>query len=551
MERATSSGPEGTPLQCPSGRPPGRRAHLATTLASLLALSACSLGHTDKDASAGEGAGGEPDGGDSGGDSSGSDDTGGTGGTDDTGTGSGGDDDTGAETPDPSSWSALAMYLGTEVQQRAGERVGRAGDLDGDGLEEVLLMSMGDGGDGTGLAPRVHLMSGIDSGSARTDEAQATLLGFATGLQTGAALDAPGDLDGDGYDDLVVGAPTDLDDPGYLFVVSGPVSGSVDLLESARVLTRLGGGRYGVGEGANGGGDFDGDGLPDLAVACPTGTYARGAVHLLTAMPAEGAPTDLEDQGAAVWVGRGIEYPGVGEDLDLRGDFDGDGLADLVIGAPHYFDSGDPDPERHFSGMAFVVPGSATPESGVLDDLDIRLLGAASSWLVGEQVESMGDLDGDGLDELAISAPQATAEVHREGIVYLVAGGTMTGLQPLEELAYAQVFGHGERAVAGRRLRSGDVDGDGTSDLIFGVEAVVAAETDDGLVVVSGTVTGTVQIEGPLATPPEGLQSFGSDFEPVGDVDGDGREDLWVGARRADELAEQAGAAYLLPGAWF
>jgi len=293
------------------------------------------------------------------------------------------------------------------------------------------------------------------------------------GAQLGATL-AAGDFDGDGYDDLAVGAPwydyvstPSVPDNGAVFVLRGGPNGLQTAVGHSRQLVLLT--RFGAALAA---GDFDGDGIDDLAVGAPEATVAGVA----------GA--------GAVWVAAGgasgFELPGTTLDADIyaspqlgaqfgfalaTGDFDGDGYDDLAVGEPSWDGTGaDRGRLAIFAGSAAGLDTSGTwsvksePFAEVADD---ARFGAALA---------VGDFDGNGFDDLAVGAPEADdqsegpcnpCDIGRVATYYSTGAALFTdqlfGLQDL-------VGGYDPRPADrfGLSLAAGDANGDGYDDLLVG-----------------------------------------------------------------------------------
>ncbi|MES2638208.1 MAG: integrin alpha [Myxococcota bacterium] len=231
-----------------------------------------------------------------------------------------------------------------------GSAVAAAGDVDGDGLGDLLA---GAPLHGTSAEGAVLLVSGGTTGSVGAEDATAVLWGPVPRSVAGATVAGPGDIDGDGYDDVLVGGPTDVDgavQAGSVWLVRGPLAGAISLFDADARID--GGAAFDASYSIEQAGDLDGDGAADLAIGSPgddTKADGAGAVFVFFG-PVQGTARntdgDLRLYGAAASDAAGMVLTGAG-DLDM------DGFDDLVLGVPG-MDLGGRD-----AGGAFVVRGGA------------------------------------------------------------------------------------------------------------------------------------------------------------------------------------------------
>lgn len=382
------------------------------------------------------------------------------------------------ELPDP----AEAVVVASEV---GGERFGQggmpAGDMDGDGIEDLFVFA----GYGDEYGYRVGtpwFLPGADG----AERVALELPGEPSGAEVGRALAVVPDLDGDGFEELVVGAPRydtheQSFDAGAAFVFRGSADGfSVD-----PDLTLAGHPMHSgfdlMGQAAAPAGDFDGDGLQDLAVSALAedrpnnfgGAYAPvecgpnrndiGAVYVYRGQ--DGALPSATPSFALYGPAQGANPEALAGGLDI----DGDRRGDMVIGArlhdPNGNDSGSVSVAwgRPYAGQGLIEVGC---ESEVIDE------GHTGSGWLGWAVSPLGDLDGDGCDEFVVGAPrEGPREIRREGLVYVYfgwdpdGGGGGGGACPAEPMR--TIIGGGERdGQFGWGVSGGvDVDDDGLPDL--------------------------------------------------------------------------------------
>ncbi len=381
----------------------------------------------------------------------------------------------------------------------------------------------------------------------------------------GAVL-AAGNFNGDAYDDLAIGVfyeDEGADDAGVVQVLYGTADGlsaSGDQLWSQDAPGVLGASAISEWFGYSlATGDFDGDGYDDLAIGVPfeesadTSTY--GGVNVLFGS-ALGLTSDGDQLFDANEVSGAYEVEnGFGWSL-AAGDFDGDGISDLAIGAPYDDFVGLLD-----VGSVRVLFGSAL---GLTLDGNLYLLGPQATGRMGDALAA-GDLDGDGDDDLAIGIPLRTVGGHPgAGSVWIRLGD---GGQLLDGGEFHQnstgVLGTAEdEDHFGAALTCGDFDGDGRSDLAIGVPEEDLGEADEGAVqVLFGSVSGLTAARNQLwlrdnlpipdPSPTDVWDRFGFALA-AGDFDGTGHADLAIGSPgEALGTPALAGAAIVLYGFLF
>ena len=305
---------------------------------------------------------------------------------------------------------ADGLWLGEAAGDRAGIALASAGDADGDGAPDLLV-----GANTSDLGATDGGVTYLLSGAALADGgglagASARLIGEAEADRAGRTASA-GDVDGDGLIDLLAGSPgadTAAADAGLAALVLSPVTGDLSLADAdARLLGELAGDRAGV--GLAGLGDADGDGTSDLAIgannADAMGTDA-GVVYLLYEVPLgtsslADAPTRLLGEADGDTAGWPLAAPG---------DLDGDGLADLLVGA-YGQDTG-----GSAAGAAYAVAGTHGGTSS-LADATTRWYGATTNGLLGFSVA--GAPSASAPRPVLIGAP---AEDSGAGSVYVLKG---------------------------------------------------------------------------------------------------------------------------------
>jgi hypothetical protein len=326
---------------------------------------------------------------------------------------------------------------------------------------------------------------------------------------------AASDVDGDGYADLVVGAGAARNGTGRVYVYQGGSSGVAT--SPTLVLEAPDGPNSTFGYAVQVAGDVDGDGYVDILVGATGADDGKGRVYLY-----RGGPHGLER--APTYTMRHLEKGGIGSVLSGNIDVDGDGFADVVIGAPHGHD------DR--TGCVYVYHGAPGGFSTTLTDILCEPLGAAGRF--GTGVAGVGDVDGDGYGDIVVGSDQA----HDYGGRIDLFLGSARGLQ--EDPAASIRGTHGRSFFGGKLARAGDVDGDGYADVIVGAPNAKGEEgAADVFLGGPGGLSATRVV--PLQSLDGAAGIFGYAVAGIGDVDGDGYDDVAVGsecgpaaARRAD-----------------
>jgi len=421
---------------------------------------------------------------------------------------------------------------GNAANGRLGSSVAGAGDVNGDGFDDVIVGSPNVNG-GSGVS---YVIFGKSSSfGAEFDVAGINgsngfaLTGAQLGQFSGTGVSSAGDINGDGYADVLVGAighdvvdaggNVTAADAGAAYVVYGH-NGAFTPFQSLATLGqafsengfRLEGVSAGDGAGTTlaSVGDFNGDGFGDFVVGA-FASDSQGKCNIGRAYLVYGKAADmpLSSSLGGIAGAKGAQIVGVnandgfGVAVHGAGDVNGDGLSDLVVG------STGADPNGSDSGEAYVIYGQTGSINGTLSaaNADIRIEGFAANDSLGASVSGIGDFNGDGFGDLLVGATGVTAG---SGTGYVVFGrpdgfnapvnvGTLDGTDGF------RIQGSSVGNQLGRSVSAaGDVNGDGYADLIIGApDANLGATANGGSYVIYGSNGNndvTIDVTGKIAT---------------------------------------------------
>jgi hypothetical protein len=426
------------------------------------------------------------------------------------------------------SWS----HPGLVNQGRLGASLATAGDVNGDGRADYLLGEPG--------SRRMYLLLGRPTASWGANPLPDVT--YSEPLTSyGVAVGTAGDWNGDGFSDVIAGAPDPGTGPSKAFVYLG----SGETLASAPVFTATAGlADAGLGLGLAFAGDINHDGYTDFVAGAPnwesdSSQTDEGRFFVYYGGPCGPACAPINEIIVAGQREGGQAGAQLGWSVAGAGDVNGDGYADVIVGAPGFDASVLCGPHTlcpvEDAGRAYLyLGGSGGLALGPASNLSSgSLLGAGQAGAqFGYSVASAGDVNGDGYGDVIVSAPFGSSGLANEGLVYLYLGSA-SGLSttPSRVLRGGQADARFGIAVAS----AGDVNGDGYSDVIIGADGYNGT---GAAFVYLGQPTNAANPEGLGATPARTYygsagSSFGLAVGTAGDVNRDGFSDVVVGAPTA------------------
>lgn len=395
--------------------------------------------------------------------------------------------------------STIYTFDGDAVADRFGWSVDGAGDLNGDGFADVIVGARRADPEGVTSAGLARVFSGIDGSEMYTfvGEAASDFFGtFVTGV---------GDIDGDTVPDVMVGAPQDnTGSGGYVRFLSGQTGGTIRTLFGGTVN-----GQFGISGDAVG--DVNGDGRADVVIGewlAAGGGNLRGRAALYSG---------LDGSELLFWTGD-ADFEWCGWSVAGAGLVDGDALPDVIVGCYGAAPNGDT------SGRARVFSGDDGMELLTID-------GAAAGDNFGWNVDGAGDVNGDGRGDLIVGGPFST-----NGKARLVSGLDGSPLLPLVGDDAGELFG---REVSG----GFDLNGDGTPDFMVGAPFASDNGTNAGrLRVYSGATLSLLGDEHLVSLASGGVQTLDLDAGAAF-----GGELYWILGTLSGTAPGLSGGGFVLP----
>lgn len=448
-------------------------------------------------------------------------------------------------------------FQGAARDQATGWSVASAGDVNGDGIDDLLIGSNTGNGAQRGLAyvvfGRSTPFNAIEALATLTPDKGFSMTGLTNYDRVGFAVSSAGDINHDGIDDFIIGTNNGFSTAtgnraGIAYVVFGAdglSSANLGALTGTNGFTFVGPNNYSyVGRTITALGDINGDGIDDIAFGAngaDRDDYSRPGAAYVVFGSASGFAASLSAgslNGTNGFKISGSGNAGLGYSISAAGDVNGDGLNDLIVGAST---------DGSYTGRAVIIFGSSAPFSASIDmSAGAQLVPLqVSGQQIGRQVAGAGDINGDGFDDVMVASNYGRAGGSNTGTIYVVFGkatgwGTTTDLDGLNGSNGFIIAGADVEDLAGISIsRAGDINDDGFDDILIGANKADPHGGNSGAAyLVFGKASGFGFLDLSNLDGTNGFKMLGGAFDAWagrrvaagGDINGDGVDDLVVSA---------------------
>ncbi|MDR6808336.1 hypothetical protein J2Y45_005314 [Dyadobacter sp. BE34] len=425
---------------------------------------------------------------------------------------------------------------GNQADARLGHALSSAGDVNGDGFSDIALGAYQyDKGSSNEGVVMIHLgsVNGVSTVASQTLESDQIEAQF------GISVACAGDVNADGFADLIVGAryyDKGQVNEGAAFIYQGSQNGlnatPVSIMESNQVDAWLG-------SAVAPAGDVNGDGFSDVLVgsyAFDHGQTDEGSVFIWYGQAAS-TNTNLRELN-----GYQDNYCNFGQSVASAGDVNGDGFSDIIVGASE-FDSGQPN-----SGAAYIYYGAAW---GIDVNSVTKIEHIQGSHLLGYSVSGAGDINGDGYSDVIIGDPSYFVSWDaQKGLIEgaaLIFYGSSQGINP-NTFSVLKNANQTQCSFGWVVSNAGDVNGDGYDDVVVG-DPNYDKQFDEGAAFIyHGSNQGITTAPAFIIEGNQNAEELGFSAASAGDVNGDGFDDIIVGAPFYSNSQTSEGAALIFYG---
>lgn len=403
-----------------------------------------------------------------------------------------------------------------------------------------------------GIFAVAGVVSFANAGSLPISEATSSFVGVEENENAGQSVAFVGDVNGDGMDDMLIGAPQNKENglkSGAAYLVFGeyPIPEKNTSLENDDV-TFLGESNFDfAGTVVAGLGDVNGDDISDFAIAAPYAGNVAGKIYLFFGKKGSWQNQIFLADANASFIGE-AEGDSAGIQIAAIGDINHDGYDDFITSAPRH------NAQHVEAGKVYVILGKKNgwEKNLSLADVSISFVGEYEWDRIGISVSGIGDVNGDNMPDFAIGAPYRDQNnPSNNGKVYLFWGGAgKWGKNTAVSTADASLIGESENDLLGFSLSDGgDINGDGFSDFVV---KSVPSQGNIRMFIIWGKATGWAQnmVAKNFAPSFVAVGHFDNAGSPIviSDLDRDGFGDMLIAASKYNQNGNYSGKVYFVPG---
>ncbi len=402
--------------------------------------------------------------------------------------------------------AADVTFTGENEEDKFGISVSSAGDVNNDGFGDIIVGGYAHNSE----EGRAYIYYG---GSSMNNAVDVTITGEGRGDKFGYSVSTAGDVNGDDKDDVIVGAPSVYNSAGRAYIFyGGSLSSSIDAV-SADVIISGGVTNSALGCSVSNAGDVNGDDIDDVVVGAYTYSNGNGRVFIFYGDGSLSGTLDDADADIIINAENNGDYLGIS--VSTVGDVNGDGYDDIIAGANSY---------SNYNGRAYILYGGADLDESIgAGDVDVKFDVPSEDNYFGCSVSSIGDVNDDDIDDIIVGAHGHSTY---KGRVYIFYGGS-----DMDNSADVIITGEKLAHHLGWSASSaGDINNDGINDIIIGAYGY-SNSTGRAYIFYGGSLSSTIIASSAdiIITGKENFQ-FGYSVSSAGDVNGDNKDDIIIGA---------------------
>ncbi|MCD4657310.1 MAG: choice-of-anchor D domain-containing protein, partial [Planctomycetes bacterium] len=442
---------------------------------------------------------------------------------------------------------ADVILNGAESADRFGFSVSNAGDVNNDGFDDVIVGAPKENHSGSKSGHAYIFFGSSDPVSSRdASDADVELIGEDDGDSFGRSVSYAGDINNDGFSDVIVGSPTGNSSNNYsgcAFIFFGGLT-MLSEIYSLDADIRINGddNEDYCGIAVSTLGDVNQDGIEDFIIGAlldDDGGLRSGCAFIFFGKGAWVSPMTASDSEVKLVGEDAGDY--FGWSVSSAGEVNNDGLYDIIIGASNDDDNGSN------SGCAFIFFSDGGNSTKDATEADVKIIGEQANFRLGYSVTDVGDINNDGLHDIAVSSPNNNVNGVDAGCVYVFYGRQNWNPVINSSTADVKIYGENSRDLFGWIVnRGGDVNGDSIDDLVFGTNNNGCVYIFFGKNNFSSSINASnadVKIIDANIT-----DNFGIHVVCAGDLNKDGYDDFMVSAHGNSDSSHRAGAMFVFMG---